>query len=403
MEEQQGQEQNGMLAANHPHLDQPGPSFPLPGPGDLNSEELDRISSKTPQSDWLQTIVGPSPYPPSTPSLPSLHQQPSHSSLNISVPSPVTSSTSSHTISKFEVSSFDRIWLEQNSNNLPFLKSGKLSIEDSINLFKLFMLNCFPHTVVLDIEWHTLTKVGKSSNGFLLACILYVASAYDKERQKLQRNLQEETDALIGKIITSGEKSVEIIQGFLLLYWWTKPSDFSRDNAWLYSGIAIRMATNLNLGMATSFDSPNKSGNLMEELEEERETRNRQRTWLMCYLVDRSLSASVGKQWTIKGDDFVSRNSDLWCTLPSARPWDLAISALADLLKTTVSIEEGRKEKSLVSGFYVLNDLVLSSLTFTSLLVLTSPLSRVDKLIFSTLQSVVIAVRMMRSILTAIR
>jgi len=54
---------------------------------------------------------------------------------------------------------------------------------------------------------------------------------------------------------------------------------------------------------------------------------------LMVFLVDRSLSAAVGKQYSIKGDDPLVRNSDTWCSQPAARVWDLGISGLADLLK----------------------------------------------------------------------
>jgi hypothetical protein len=139
--------------------------------------------------------------------------------------------------------------------------------------------------------------------------------------------MQNEMNSLIGILITSGEKGIGIIQGFLLLYFWNQPcSDLNYDLAWTYSGIAIRMAIDLNLSA-----SSNKG------IETEQDRINRERTWMFCFLVDRTQSVGRGKKWSLHGNDSIVSNASSWCLQYISRSWDLGISALADLLKVTVS------------------------------------------------------------------
>jgi len=320
MEEKVG-EGSQVSPSDGPRILPPPPPPPAPSSG-----------SSSQSSDWFNTVMPRNTSYPSEGSiaLPSFNNQntysngsassnlpstdPSSSDYKITALSNTLATPSQQVMAQFDVSPSDRIWLETNAPYLPFLKTNQLSSMEAINLFKLFMMNCSLHTVCLDPEWHTLSRVGQASNGFLLACILYLVSAYyDNERPGLQRQLQAEMDLLIGKVITSGEKSIgeflesfertnklfvslnrakrnslllfighlahlpsrlflsisaEIIQAFMLLYWWSRPSGHGRDNAWLWSGIALRMATNINLSNPPS-----------DRQEDERDRRNRERTW----------------------------------------------------------------------------------------------------------------------------
>lgn len=51
------------------------------------------------------------------------------------------------------------------------------------------------------------------------------------------------------------KKSVELCQAYLLLSVWPLPSrKYDEDRAWLYLGLAIRMAMDLNLHLPTNVD-----------------------------------------------------------------------------------------------------------------------------------------------------
>lgn len=206
-------------------------------------------------------------------------------------------------------------------STLPFVSTGCITADEAIELFDLFMRRCAFQTVMLDPSYHTVSHVSQTSP-FLWACIVYLASTYATAKPTLRDELQAEMDWFVGWAVTSGEKKVEVVQGFLLLYFWNRPSaDPSMDRAWLYAGIGIRMATEL---LGTS--NPGIS---------DAERINRERTWLMTFLVDRSLSMGAGRPWTIRSDTVLIRDSDSWCQQSLSQPWDLGISALADLLKLT--------------------------------------------------------------------
>lgn len=115
-----------------------------------------------------------------------------------------------------------------------------------------------------------------------------------------------------------GYKSVEIVQAYLLLSLWGcgTPERYEQDKTWLLLGMAIRfdlssfavadeltllisiirMAIDLNLHRKTAVHSQDTQEGKARDLE----VHNRERTWLLCYCLDRSLSAQMGKPHSIK-------------------------------------------------------------------------------------------------------
>lgn len=94
-----------------------------------------------------------------------------------------------------------------------------------------------------------------------------------------------------------GYKSVEIVQAYLLLSLWGSPVErYEHDRTWMLLGMAIRMATDLNLHRKNTLirgDSPESRARQVE-------IRNRERTWILCFILDRSFSAQMGKPNVIK-------------------------------------------------------------------------------------------------------
>jgi hypothetical protein len=88
---------------------------------------------------------------------------------------------------------------------------------------------------------------------------------------------------------------VELVQGFILLSLYNQPTErFEEDRTWSFSGLAIRMATDLNLFRKTTVTVPEDVDPAAKK-QYYSEILNRERTWLRCFLIDRSLSAQMGK------------------------------------------------------------------------------------------------------------
>ena len=62
------------------------------------------------------------------------------------------------------------------------------------------------------------------------------------------------------------------------------------------------------------------------------ERRNRERTYLVLYVHDRSLSTQTGRNWMLPEDDFI-RHAGRWHERPgsSARPEDVIVAAFVQL------------------------------------------------------------------------
>lgn len=202
--------------------------------------------------------------------------------------------------------------------------------------FDVFFDRCAQHFLLLDANFHTPDLVA-SRSAFLLAAICTVASRYmgDERRAGLNGECFDEATRLAAQCLSKGTKSVEIVQGLLLLSMWMPASKhWEDDRAWVYSGLAMRIATDLGLSYHQgAFDAMPYDVRL--------EVVNRQRTWLCCYAVDKSFSALMGKPDMLHDDELIV-HCRWWCLVASdgrederlARPWHAAIAAFVDLLRT---------------------------------------------------------------------
>ncbi|KAL9932991.1 hypothetical protein V8E36_008246 [Tilletia maclaganii] len=216
------------------------------------------------------------------------------------------------------------------------LTQGILTSEEILELFRIFFHNCATHMLLLDPDMHTPALICARSP-FLFTVVCCVASRYySHKRPDLYAKCLAEARRLAFDIMSRGYKSVEIVQGFLLLSMWNQPSErYETDKTWLFSGVAMRMATDLNLHRKSLLPlPPDMSPNDPQVLEREREILNRERTWYHCFTMDRGLSATFGKPYAIR-EDFLIRNCKYWCEQRASRPWDLPLSALVELLRLT--------------------------------------------------------------------
>ena len=69
------------------------------------------------------------------------------------------------------------------------------------------------------------------------------------------------------------------------------------------------MATDLNLHRRSTAASPDTAQGRARD----REVRNRERTWIICFCLDRSFSAQMGKPYSIK-EEYVLVGLPFWGT-----------------------------------------------------------------------------------------
>ena len=98
-----------------------------------------------------------------------------------------------------------------------------------------------------------------------------------------------------------GWKSVELCQAYILMSIYAVPARrWEEDRSWLYTGLAIRIATDLNLHMYSNRKAKNEA--------EARELINRTRVWMICFNLDKSTATQFGKwSWRRRRADFLTR------------------------------------------------------------------------------------------------
>lgn len=206
------------------------------------------------------------------------------------------------------------------------LTQGIITSEEAIELFRIFFQNCSLHLFLLDPDWHTPTFVCARSQ-FLFTCVCAVASKFYTQRPELYAQCLQRAKKAAFDVLSRGIKSVEVVQGFLLLTLYNQPAErYEEDRTWLFAGVAIRMAQDLNMHRKCVIPENELTP------DNERELLNRERTWYICFCVDRTLCAQMGKPYTIR-EDWLIRHSSEWCTQKNSRAWDIGICALVNLLR----------------------------------------------------------------------
>lgn len=141
----------------------------------------------------------------------------------------------------------------------------------------------------------------------VLHVVCAVASRYHPNRPGLYEELTTYAQLAAGTALISGPKTVETVSAYILLSLYPVPMRrWEEDRTWLYLGLAIRVATDLNLHHPPSV--PLKDLNEVHA----RELLNRTRVWLNCYNLDRSTASWHGKSSTIDNNDYVATHIGEW-------------------------------------------------------------------------------------------
>ncbi|KAK0469828.1 uncharacterized protein EV420DRAFT_69089 [Desarmillaria tabescens] len=162
---------------------------------------------------------------------------------------------------------------------------------------------------------------------FMFTVICAIASRYYAERPDLYPQAMHFAQLAAGTALIGGPKNIEMCIGYILLSLYPVPSRRWEDQrGWLYLGLAIRIATDLNLHL------PNTAKPLNEN--HAREMLNRTRVWLNCFNLDRSTGSQYGKAPIISNMDYTANHSENWwqSSVYNLKNFDIHISCYnADL------------------------------------------------------------------------
>lgn len=257
------------------------------------------IRKESERNSFFKTILNPSDSDPRSP-----HQ----TNSNHSSPTPQRSpSASSH----------------RDSGVFPNLRdpvsSGLIDEKEANDLFEMFFLRLNPFINLFDPELHTVPYIRQCPFLFttlLMACCKFFKPSHYKRVQKLAQEY-----AI--RAFAENWKTVEVIQAFACLTYWQEPDD---QRTWTYIGFACRMAVEMGLNKYVE-RSPNENDLHF------RQRRNRERTYLVLFVHDRSLSTQTGRQYMLADDDeFIERASN-WHLQggPNMLPQDVIVASFVQL------------------------------------------------------------------------
>lgn len=185
----------------------------------------------------------------------------------------------------------------------PLLSNGPSNLKDPIasglidesevqQLFDMFYLRLNPFINLFDPTLHSVTYV-RHKCPFLFTVMIMAACKFFKP--DLYAPLVQLSREFAKEAFIENWKRVEVVQAFACLTYWREPGD---QRTWSYIGYACRMAVDLGLNRYT--------GKRPYETElQKMERRNRERTYLVLWVHDRSLCMQTGKYWMLPEDELV--------------------------------------------------------------------------------------------------
>ncbi|KIL68664.1 hypothetical protein M378DRAFT_158512 [Amanita muscaria Koide BX008] len=198
--------------------------------------------------------------------------------------------------------------------------AGIVSEKDAHVLFDLVFLRLNPFINLFDPTLHTVAYV-RSKCPFLFTTLVMAGCKFFRHEDF--RACQKLANDFAVRAFAEGWKRVEVVQAFACLTYWREYDD---KRTWMYIGYACRMA--VELGLNRYVVNPPVHESEFQKLER----RNRERTYLVLFVHDRSLSTQTGRHWMLPEDDLV-RNANSWHKQGGgpARPEDVIVAGFVEL------------------------------------------------------------------------
>ncbi|KAG5634743.1 hypothetical protein H0H81_000938 [Sphagnurus paluster] len=192
------------------------------------------------------------------------------------------------------------------------ITAGIITEEDAKVLFDLIFLRLNPFINLFDPALHSVAYV-RSKCPFLFTTLIMAGCKFF--RADSFKQCQKLANEFAIRAFADAWKRVEVVQAFACLTYWKDPDDN-----------ACRMAVELGLNRYLPSPPPNESEFQMLE------RRNRERTYLVLFVHDRSLSTQTGRHWMLPEDDMI-KNSPSWHERGGGtiRPEDVIVASFVSL------------------------------------------------------------------------
>ncbi|ORY25458.1 putative transcription factor [Naematelia encephala] len=216
-----------------------------------------------------------------------------------------------------------------------------ISATEAQRLFNSFMELITNGSMYFDPRLHSLSFV-RSRSSFLLAVILAIASEYRPlcASSRLHSQLMAHVARLEANVRNNHYKSIEIIQGLLLLASWTAvPWTLCRDKTWLYVSCAIGLAVELRLDTPLPYcvqTDPLYNSDNYDLL-----VRNAHRVCLLLYIHDRNMAMVAGRYPVFPESNLTSAASlNQWGKHARVHRFDAPITASVSLRKVVTEVQQ---------------------------------------------------------------
>lgn len=207
-------------------------------------------------------------------------------------------------------------------------------------LFDAIFLRLNPFINLFDPALHSVAYVRSKCPLLFTTLIMAGCKFFDPS---LYKDCLRLANDLAVRAFAEGWKRVEVIQAFSCLTYWREQED---NRTWMYIGYACRMAVELGLNRYHAKPPAHETEFQL------RERRNRERTYLVLFVHDRSLSMQTGRHWMLPEDDFI-RHSETWHEQGGTpiRCEDVIVSAFAQLRRiATEATDMFHTNRSLSDG-----------------------------------------------------
>ncbi|KAG9080364.1 hypothetical protein FRC06_006683, partial [Ceratobasidium sp. 370] len=218
------------------------------------------------------------------------------------------------------------------------IERGIVSEGEATELHRIYFTGCYRVLAVFNERVDTLESL-RARSPFLLNCILMAAS---KARDgggppsPTQLALVRECSSMAKEYLFGPLKSVEIVQGLLLIAGW---SHSTGPTGWLAAGHAIRYAVELGLHKALPRLARRKvSGG--GGVESERALVTAARTWCGLYVFEYQISFGTGRPAMMRGDKSLIRARDILLKHPLSIPTDARLVSTCELMTLQSKIHD---------------------------------------------------------------
>ncbi|KAI0773153.1 fungal-specific transcription factor domain-containing protein [Trametes elegans] len=212
------------------------------------------------------------------------------------------------------------------------LVHGLVTPDDVDKLFEIYFDKINVHCDVLDPALHTPATTFNRCP-FLFTVICAISCRYYQEKSDIYPIAMHFAKHAAASALLNGWKSVELSQAYILMSLYGVPARrWEEDRNWLYTGLAIRIATDLNLHVVSTVKPKSER--------QEREMVNQSRVWLLCYNLDRSTATQFGKPATIKEDYTIRNCADWYKRSRMNSSFNIGTSAYAAMLRIMAHFHE---------------------------------------------------------------